>query len=172
VSAFSIESSIARAEQRLRASGRKARSDKGHTRLPPAVEAKLRELLLDQDKPSIVSLARELGDFCLSRGTRPIARASLYNAIERVPVPALPRSSLPEAVLQSLYNLAEPTGSSEGADIPCDQIAFYAFNYGSTAAVSFASGLPWLCLHRAARRPGWRPKSRALLSAVMKYRGI
>ena len=140
--------------------------------MPSPVEAKLRELLLDQDKPSMVSLTRELSEFCLSRGARPIARASLYNAIERVPVPALPRSSLPDAVLQSLYNLAEPTRPGKGADIPCDQIAFYAFNYGSTAAVSFASGLPWLALHRAARRPGWRPKSRALLAAIMKYRGI
>lgn len=173
MSALNIESSIARAEQRLRRSARKTRADRGQTRLPPEVEAKLRELLLDNDKPSMVSLTRELGEFCLGRRARPIARASLYNAIERVPVPALPRASLPDAVLQSLYNLAELAGSDEGAaDIPGDQIAFYAFNYGSTAAVSFASGLPWLCLHRAARRPGWRPKSRALLSAVMKYRGI
>ena len=127
--------------------------------MPSAVEAKLRELLLDQDKPSMVSLTRELREFCLDRGTRPIARASLYNAIERVPVPALPRSSLPDVVLQSLYNLADPARSSDGADIPCDQIVFYAFNHGSTAAVSFASGLPWLCLHRAARRPGGAPRA-------------
>lgn len=172
MSAFNLEASIARAEQRLNPSARKTRSDRGQTRLPSAVEAKLRELLLDRDKPSMVSLTRELREFCLSRGMRPVARASLYNAIERVPVSAWPRSSLPDAVLQSLYNLAEPEGPSGSADIPGDQIAFYAFNYGSTAAVSFASGLAWLCLHRAARRPGWRPKSRALLSAVMKYRGI
>ncbi len=56
--------------------------------------------------------------------------------------------------------------------VPGPQVVFYAFNYGSAGAVSFASGLPPLCLERAASLRGWRPKSRALLRAVMSYRGL
>ena len=169
MSALDLQTSIARAERRLGKSHRQTRSDKGQSRMPPGVEVKLHELLLQPDKLSMADVERELRAFCVKHGVRPLARASLYNALDRVHLPVRARSSLPQAVLQSLYNLGEPNG---GADIPCDQIVFYAFNYGSTAAISFASGLPWLCLHRAARRPGWRPKSRALLTAIMKYRGI
>ena len=115
---------------------------------------------------------RQLRAFCQRQGLPAIARASLYNALERVPVPRLARRGLPAAVQQALYNLSEPSAGSVDPEIPADQIVFYAFNYGSTQAISFASGLPWLCLHRAERRLGWRPKSRSLLTAVMKYRGI
>jgi hypothetical protein len=173
MSAFNLEASIARAESRLRRSRRQARSDRGKTRAAPEVEAKLRGLLLQPDRPPMAEVERELRAFCLGRGARPLSRASLYNALGRLPVPTFEWASLPEAIRQSLYNLGEPSATSErGVDVPGDQIVFYAFNYGSTAAISFASGLPWLCLHRAVRRPGWRPKSRALLEAVVKYRGI
>lgn len=169
MSALDLPASIARAEHRLGKSHRQARSDKGRPRTPPGVEARLHELLLQPDKLSMGDVERELRAYCVEHGVRPLARASLYNALDRVPLPVRAWSSLPRAVQQSLYNLGE---QSDGADIPCDQIVFYAFNYGSTVAISFASGLSWLCLHRAARRPGWRPKSRALLAAIMKYRGI
>ena len=39
-------------------------------------------------------------------------------------------------------------------------------------ALSFAAGLPWICLHHAARMRGFRPKSRALLRAVLSFRRI
>jgi hypothetical protein len=51
-------------------------------------------------------------------------------------------------------------------------VAFAAFNYGDVHAISFASGLPWLALYQADRVRGWRPKSHALLRAVMADRGI
>lgn len=139
--------------------------------MPAEVEAKLEELLLHSDKPSMAEVEQELRAFCSSRAFRPIARASLYNALARMRVPALEWPSLPEAVRQALYNF-DPSVPSGRSGIPGDQVVFYAFNYGSTAAISFASALPWLCLRRAVRRPGWRPKSKALLQAIMKYRGI
>jgi hypothetical protein len=38
--------------------------------------------------------------------------------------------------------------------------------------MSFAAGMPKVCLERALARPGFRPKSRALLAAVLKYREV
>jgi hypothetical protein len=172
MSAFDLRSAIARAARRLGGSPRRPRSDRGRARIAPEAEAKLHELLLQPDKPAMQAVERQLRAFCQRQGLPAIARASLYNALERVPVPRLVRRGLPVAVQQALYNLSEPSAGSGDPEIPADQIVFYAFNYGSTSAISFASGLPWLCLHRAARRPGWRPKSRSLLTAVMKYRGI
>ncbi|MBI4880836.1 MAG: hypothetical protein HY812_14445 [Planctomycetes bacterium] len=75
-------------------------------------------------------------------------------------------ADLPPSVVASLYNLG-PQG-----DVPAHQVAFYCFNYGDLAAVSFASGLPWLALYQALRLPGHRNKSRALLEAVTCVRGI
>ena len=163
---------MARAERRLRVSHRRTRSDRGRPRVAAEVEAKLRELLLRPDKPAMREVERQLREYCRVVGAPPIARASLYNALERAPVPVLTWSGLSEAVQQSLYNLSAAGENVSPHEIPGDQVVFYAFNYGSPSAISFASGLPWLCLHRAERRPGWRPKSRALLQAVMKYRGI
>ena len=73
---------------------------------------------------------------------------------------------------EAMYNLSSDDGGDAPRTVGGDHIAFYAFNYGSPRALSFAAGLPWLCLVRAAGRRGWRPKSRALLRAVMKYRGL
>jgi hypothetical protein len=56
--------------------------------------------------------------------------------------------------------------------VPGDQIVFYCFNYGDVRAISYAAGMPWLCLARASARRGFRSKSLALLRAVMKIRGI
>jgi hypothetical protein len=170
MSALRLDSSIDRAKRRL--GKRRARSDRGRARIRPEVEAKLHALLLEPDKPSMVDVERQLGKLCRALGVSPIARASLYNALERVPMPRLARRQLPAAVQQALYNLVDLEGGVGSDEVPADQVAFYAFNYGSPSAMSFASGLPWLCLQRAAQRPGWRPKSRALLAAVMRYRGI
>gem|GEM_PF-1325986 len=149
---------------------RKRRKDSGQGRLHPDVEAKLHQLLSTNDRPPMAWVHRQLSAFSTKLGCAAPSRASLYNAIARVPVPTLPVSSLPAAVQLSLYNLA-PEARGDGAVIPGDQIVFYAFNYGAPGAISFASGLPWVCLRRARERRGWRPKSRALLEAVIAYRG-
>lgn len=75
-------------------------------------------------------------------------------------------SALPTDVRPCLYNL------SDDATVPGRQLAFYCFNYGGGRAASFAAGLPWLDLYQAARLPGWRPKSRGLIQAVLRVRGI
>lgn len=87
---------------------------------------------------------------------------------------------LPVPVQEALYNLECPSERGVGAArasrhnpmIPGDQVVFYAFNYGCVGAIGFASGLPSACLEKAAAQRGWRPKSRALLRAVMSYRGL
>lgn len=56
--------------------------------------------------------------------------------------------------------------------MPGPQLAFYCLNYGSLAAISYAAGLPWLDLYQAGRLRGWRPRSRGLLDAVLRARGI
>jgi hypothetical protein len=56
--------------------------------------------------------------------------------------------------------------------VPGHQLAFYCFDYGSLAAISFAAGLPWLDLYQARRMRGWRPRSFGLLAAVMRRRGL
>jgi hypothetical protein len=69
-------------------------------------------------------------------------------------------------VVDALYNL------SPADRIPGHQLAFYCFNYGSLAAISYAAGLPWLDLYQARFLRGWRPRSAGLLEAVMRARGI
>jgi hypothetical protein len=66
----------------------------------------------------------------------------------------------------ALYNLG-PTGQ-----VPGHQLVFHAFQHGDTRAMSFAAGLPWLDLYQAQRMRGWRARSRGLLDAVMRRRGI
>jgi hypothetical protein len=56
--------------------------------------------------------------------------------------------------------------------MPGDQVVFYCFNYRDVRAISYAAGMPWLCLVHAAARRGFRPKSLSLLRAVMTKRGI
>ncbi len=108
---------------------------------------------------------RALTAFCRTRGLRAPSRSTLYNAIDRIEPPSFDVDALPEAVLRTLHNVAR-------GRVPGHQVAFAAFNYGDTRALSFAAGLPWLCLRRAARLRGWRPKSRALLVAIASCRGI
>jgi hypothetical protein len=95
----------------------------------------------------------------------PPSRASIYNAIARAHPREYQVHDLPPAVHSCLLNL-------DCSEIGGAQLVFHAFNYGTTEALSFASGLPWLCLLRAAEWRGFRPKSHALLRAVMAYRGI
>ncbi len=96
----------------------------------------------------------------------PPSRATVYKLLDVVPTPTYALCELPPAVRHALYNLG-PDG-----DIPGHQVAFYCFNYGDVAAMSFAAGLPWVALHQARRLPGFRARSRGLLEAVVRARGI
>lgn len=102
---------------------------------------------------------------CRRLGLRPPSRATVYNAMERVEPPLYEADELPEAVRRCLHNV-------ESGLIPGHQVAFAAFNYGDTRAMSFAAGMPWSCLFRAARMHGFRPKSLGLLRAIMSFRGM
>lgn len=75
-------------------------------------------------------------------------------------------ADLPEPVRRCLYNL------SEASVVPGPQLVFYAFHYGDTSAMSYAAWLPWLDLFQAEGMRGWRPRSRGLLHAVLRRRGI
>ena len=129
------------------------------------MEAKLRSLLSTHDRPRMTDVHRVLTAFCRARRLRAPSRSTLYNAIDRVDPPTFDVDALPEAVRRTLHNVAR-------GRVPGQQVVFAAFNYGDTRALSFAAGLPWLCLRRAARLGGWRPKSRSLLRAVAICRGI
>jgi hypothetical protein len=122
-------------------------------------------ILGSQDRPAVAEVLRELRSFCRSRSLRMPSRATVYNAMNRVPIPTFEYEDLPNSVQRTLHNVAH-------GPIPGHQVAFAAFNYGDTRALSFASGLPWVCLHAASKLRGFRPKSRALLDAVIAYRGI
>jgi hypothetical protein len=130
------------------------------------VETKLAELLGAHEQPPMRVLVKEMVAHCRRHRLPAPARATLYASLARVPVSSFPMRSLPESVRRALHNLGN------GAVVPGDQVAFAAFNRGDTSALSWASGLPWPCLRHAARLPGFRPKSRALLIAIMRYRGI
>jgi len=114
----------------------------------------------------MAALQRRVGAICAAAGLRMPSRASLYNAFATIEGHSYAIESLPPAVAGVLYNLG-PVGK-----VPGHQLAFYCFNYGSLAAVSYAAGLPWLDLYQARRLRGWRPRSRGLLAAVMRVRGI
>jgi hypothetical protein len=165
VSEISLEASLARARARLEGRSPKRRSDAGRSRLPPAVEAELTALLSSRERPRMSDVHRALTAFCRPRRLPAPSRSTLYNAIERIEPPAFRTDRLPWAVRRTLHNVQHGL-------VPGHQVAFAAFNYGDTRALSFAAGLPWLCLYRAARLGGWRPKSRALLQAVAACRGI
>lgn len=109
---------------------------------------------------------RRLAEVCARQGLRPPSRAGLYNALSRIPGHTYRVELLPPHVREALYNLAP------GGEVPGSQLVFYCFNYGSLAAASYAAGLPWLDLYQAMRLRGWRPRSRGLLRAALRTRGI
>jgi hypothetical protein len=154
-------------ERRLaRTSTRRRRSDAGRSRLHPRLLAEIRSSLLGPDRPSITAVVRRASDRSRQLGLRPPSRASVYNLLPRIPGHTYRIQALPLRVRDSLYNLP-PDGS-----IPGPQLVFYCFNYGSLAAVSYAAGLPWLDLFQATRLRGWRARSRGLLDAVIRARGM
>jgi hypothetical protein len=162
---FDLLESQRQAEQRfVRTSRRRRRSDAGRSRLAPAVVEELRSLVLGLERPSMAAIRRHLTDWCVSRGLRPPSRASLYNTLPRIPGHVYGVALLSPHVKEALYNLG-PDG-----EVPGHQLAFYCFNYGSLAAVSYAAGLPWLDLYQALYLRGWRPRSLGLLHAAMRVR--
>ncbi len=112
------------------------------------------------------ALLQELRAFCERSGFPTPARATVYSFMATAETARYVPSHLPPSVQQALYNLGPDT------PVPGHQLAFYCFNYGDLRAVSFASGLPWLALYQAGRLRGFRPKSRGLLEAVLRVRGI
>ncbi len=103
---------------------------------------------------------------CRHAGLKPPSRATVYRLLTTLPTPVYRVADLPEAVRHALYNLGPES------EVPAHQVAFYCFNYGDVAAMSFASGLPWLALYQAARMRGHRDRSRGLLEAVARARGM
>ena len=109
-------------------------------------------------------LLKTLQERCRALGLTPPSRATVYNLLATIPVPRRRVGDLPDAVQRALYNFVPES------EVPLHQIAFYCFNYGELAAVSYASGLPWLALYQARRMRGQRPKSVGLLDAVLRAR--
>ena len=164
---FDLRESIRRAERQFtRSSPRRRRSDAGQLRLSPVVLREFRALVAGDDRPSITAIQLTLAAACRARGLRPPSRASLYNALRRIPGHQYAASVLPPHVRLALYNLGPD------AVVPGAQLVFYGLHYGSIDAASFVLGLPWLDLYQAARRRGWRPRTRGLLLAAMRLRGI
>ena len=155
------------AEGRLsRASKRRRRSDAGRSRLHPVIVDELRSLLLGFDRPAMSAVGGRLARHAAQLGLRAPSRASLYNTLARIPGHVYQVQLLPTHVREVLYNLP-----ADG-DLPGHQLVFYCFNYGPLSTVSYAAGLPWLDLFQASHLRGWRPRSRGLLEAVMRVRGI
>ncbi len=112
------------------------------------------------------AIRADLLAFCREAGYRVPARATLYSFMAKAPTRLYSSARLPVAAQAALYNL------DSKARVPGHQLAFYCFNYGDLAALCFAAGLPWLSLYQAARMRGFRGKSRGLLEAVLRARGI
>jgi hypothetical protein len=167
MSVFEIERTLEQARRRLATrSSRRRRSDAGKLRLSSAIVAALRPLLLGPERPNLAAVRRSLEASCRRAGLRVPARGTLYHAIACIDGHRYAIASLPAPVRVALYNLDETGG------VPGHQLAFYCFNYGDLAAISFAAGLPWLDLYQAARLRGWRPRSRGLLDAALAARRI
>jgi len=165
MSVFDLKGAVRRAEARLSGGRVRARrSDVGRSRFDARVAARLTELLAGYRKPPVPALLAELQRFCREHGVRCPSRAAVYAFMARAPCPIYSARELPPNAREVLYNL--------GADaaVPGHQLAFYCFNYGGVEAMSFAAGLPWLCLYQAGRMRGWRSRSRGLLEAARRAR--
>ncbi len=161
-----LNSSFKNAEARIVKRKRSKRWDSGHSRFPKPVQKKLRNLLLTYDRPSMTKLMKDLSTFCDKNQLPCPSRASIYNFAKHVPANTYDPAQLQEDIRATLYNLDDQTR------IPGHQLVYYAFHYGTLRAVSQASGLPWIDLYQASFLPAWRPKSRCLLEAVLRARGI
>ncbi len=170
MSMFNIQESQEKARRRLKAiprvSGRQPRSDRGSSRVDRRVLDWLAEATNGYDRPAMSDVLARVGDRCRIAGIAPPSRATAYKLMATLPTPVYRLDELPLAVRNALYNLAPES------NVPAHQVAFYCFNYGDLAAISFASGLPWRALYQARLLPGHRDKSRSLLDAVAQARGL
>jgi hypothetical protein len=167
--AFDLEAAAARAQSRFRArsGGRRQRSDVGSMRLHPKVAQRLADLLGGQERAPVADVLRDLQSFCRpGRAGRCPSRATIYKAMAQLVVHRYHAAALPESVRATLHNL------EADAVVPGHQLVFCCFNYGGLSTMSHAAALPWLALYQAARMRGWRPRSRGLLLAVCRARGI
>jgi hypothetical protein len=170
LSIVDIRASEDRARRRLSGSavptGRRPRSDRGKSRLDARVLTALAEAASGYDRPLMSALLTRLDERCRQARIATPSRATLYKILPMLPTPRYRAGALPPPVRQALYNLTAES------DVPATQVVFYCFNYGDTRAMSFAAGLPWLALYQALRLPGYRSKSRGLLEAVARVRGV
>ena len=170
MSFFNLPASLELAQERLKggakAGGRRPRSDRGTPRVDPRTLAILVEACGGYDRPAMSGLLARVGKACRAKRLKPPSRASVYKWLATLPTPHYEVAGLPPSVRHALYNL------TDDSKVPAHQLAFYCFNYGDLAATSFAAGLPWLALYQAARMPGYRSKSRGLVEAVMRARGL
>src|SRR5688500_8683523 len=118
-----LADSVLRARARLRGSTRRPRSGRGHSRLSREVACKLLALPGGTERPAVVDVLRQLEVFCRRRGLEMPARATVYNAVNRLPVPRYDFDELPRPVQKTLHNVAH-------GEIPGPQIVFAAFNFG------------------------------------------
>ena len=135
-------------------------------RLSPIVAEKLSTLVATQERPSVKTICFHLECLRKKNGPRIPTRATIYHFMAKASTPKYLVKNLPDSVQAALYNL------DLESDVPGHQVAFYCFNYGDLQAISFAAGLPWLALYQASKLRGFRPKSRGLLEAVLRVRGI
>lgn len=165
---FDLERSIDAARHRMRRPAKgPPRADRGRLRATTIRSRAILEALLSgQERPPMRALLAELQGRCAAAGEPCPSRASVYNFLPLAPVPTYRAQTLPAHVRDLLYNL------SERARVPGPQLAFYLVNHGDTRALGFAAGMPWLCLYQAERMRGFRPKSQALLRAMLQARGI
>jgi hypothetical protein len=168
-STFDLEKSFSRAAKRFadtKPPARKSRSDRGALRISADVVRLLEMVVSDMDYPGMTELMARLCRGCQQSGLDAPSRATVYKLLRRVDGPAYRLSSLPKDVQDALYNL--------GPDnlVPAAQVVFYCFNYGNLRAVQWAATLPWLALYQARRMRGWRSKSRGLLLAAARARGV
>jgi hypothetical protein len=165
MSALDLQDALDHAAARVGGTAHK-RADAGQLRVSTSVLAHLHTLVQGHDRPRMVDLLAALRIRCRQRGDACPSRATLYKLLNQVDGHSYDPAKLPPAVRSALYNinLEQP--------VPGHQLAFYCFHYGDLQALSFASGLPWIDLYQAARTPGWRPRTRGLLDAVLEARGI
>lgn len=170
MSFFDLTASLERAQKRLKGTAkvrsRRPRSDRGTPRIDPRTLALLADAAGGYDRPSMADLLSVVDRRCQSEGLKSPSRATVYKLLATIPTPTHRVAALPPAVRDALYNL------TADSDVPGHQLAFYCFNYGNLAAISFAAGLPWLALYQAGRLPGFRPRNRGLFEAVMRARGL
>lgn len=95
-----------------------------------------------------------------------LARAGVVPTAEpdAEPAPSFVVRELPPCVARTLHNI------DVDAPITASSVVFACFNLGDVPAMSFAAALPLGALAQALARPGWRPKSRAALDAVVFVR--